>query len=145
MPSHEHLDPLINLVNQATLTPAKLDSLYRITRYRQQLNDIAERANRARLASVEFVMRHYYVYLTGRYERERVNFDGLPSNPPSNSAIHVTPKVKPRSGAGGLRRHRRQLARLILADAATPRIAGRAVLPRAATEPVLHDARLQRR
>ena len=39
MPSHEHLDPLINLVNQATLTSAKLDSLYRITHDRQRLND----------------------------------------------------------------------------------------------------------
>ena len=47
MPSHEHLDALINVVNQATLTTAKLESLARIVRYRQQLNDIAERVRDA--------------------------------------------------------------------------------------------------
>ena len=53
MPSHEHLDPLINLVNQATLTSAKLDSLYRITHDRQRLNDIAAWNNRTWFASVD--------------------------------------------------------------------------------------------
>ena len=100
MPSHEHLDALMNVVNQATLTPAKLESLARIVRYRQQLNDIAERSNRTRLASVEFILRHYYDFLRRRYEQERVRFDGLPSNPPANSPIHVTPTVRPRTGAG---------------------------------------------
>jgi hypothetical protein len=99
MPSHEHLDALINVVNQATLTPAKLGSLARIVQYRQQLNDIAEHSNRTRLASVEFALRHYHDFLRRRYEQERVRFDGLPSNPPANSPIHVTPKVRPRSGS----------------------------------------------
>jgi hypothetical protein len=99
MPSHEHLDPLINVVNQATLTPAKLESLARIVQYRQQLNDIAERSNRTRFASVEFALRHYYDFVRGRYEQERVRFDQLPSNPPANSPIHVTPTVRPRTGS----------------------------------------------
>jgi hypothetical protein len=99
MPSHEHLDALINVVNQATLTPAKLESLARIVQYRQQLNDLAERSNRTRVASVEFALRHYYDFLRRRYEQERVRFDGLPSNPPADSPIHVTPKVRPRTGS----------------------------------------------
>ena len=99
MPSHEHLDPLINLVNQATLTPAKIASLARILDYRQQLNIIAERSNRTRFASIEFVLRRYYSVVRSRYERERRRFDGLPSNPPANSPIHVTPKVRERTGA----------------------------------------------
>ena len=99
MPSHEHLDALINVVNQATLTPAKLESLARIVQYRQQLNDIAERSNRTRFASVEFALRHYYDVVRGRYEQERVRFDQLPSNPPANSPIHVTPTVRPRTGS----------------------------------------------
>ena len=98
MPSHEHLDALINLVNQATLTPAKLESLSRITRYRERLNGIAARANATPFASVEFVLQRYYAFLHARYDRERVSFDALPSNPPASSAIHVTPKVKPREG-----------------------------------------------
>jgi hypothetical protein len=99
MPSHEHLDPLINVVNQATLTPAKLESLERIVQYRQRLNDIAERSNRTRFASMEFALRHYHNVVRRRYEQERVRFDGLPSNPPANSPIHVTPTVRPRTGS----------------------------------------------
>jgi len=99
MPSHEHLDALINVINQGTLTPAKLESLARIVRDRQQLNDIAERSNRTRLASMEFVLRHYYGFLRRRYEQERVRFNELPSNPPANSPIHVTPSVRPRAGS----------------------------------------------
>ncbi len=99
MPSHEHLDPLINLVNQATLTPAKVASLARIVDYRQRLNTIAERSNRTRFASIELVLRRYYSLVRSRYERERLRFDGLPSNPPANSPIHVTPKVRERPGA----------------------------------------------
>jgi len=99
MPSHEHLDALINVVNQSTLTPAKLESLARIVRDRQQLNDIAARTNRTRLASTEFVLRHYYGVLRRRYEQERVRFNELPSNPPANSPIHVTPTVRPRAGS----------------------------------------------
>ena len=99
MPSHDHLDALINVVNQGTLTPAKLESLARIVRDRQQLNDIAARSNRTRLASMEFVLRHYYGFLRRRYEQERVRFSELPSNPPANSPIHVTPSVRPRAGS----------------------------------------------
>jgi hypothetical protein len=98
MPSHEHLDPLINLVNQSTLTPAKLDSLYRITHDRELLNDIAGRSNATWFASVEFVLRHYYGFVQRRYQQELVNFDTLPSNADSSSLVHVTPKVRPRSG-----------------------------------------------
>src|SRR4030095_534766 len=87
------------VVNQATLTPAKLESLARIVEYRQQLNDIAERSNRTRFASMEFMLRHYYGFLHRRYDHERVRFDGLPSNPPDNSPIHVTPAVRTRTGA----------------------------------------------
>jgi hypothetical protein len=98
MPSHEHLDALVNLINQGTLTPAKVESLARIVQYRRRLNEVAERSNRTHLAAVEFVLRHYHDLLRRRYEEERVRFERLPSNPPANSAIHVTPKVKARSG-----------------------------------------------
>ena len=99
MPSHEHLDPLINLVNQSTLTAAKLDVLYRLTHDKQRLNAVAQRANRTPFASAEFVLRHYYNFLRRRYQQELVDFDRLPSTTGSNSVVHVTPKVRPRSGA----------------------------------------------
>jgi hypothetical protein len=99
MPSHEHLDALINLVNQATLTPAKLESLARLVAYRQRLNAIARRSNAATFAAGEFILRHYHGFLRRRYEQERVRFDRLPSNAPVNSPIHVTPKVHERAGS----------------------------------------------
>ena len=98
MPSHEHLDPLINLVNQATLTPAKLDALYRITHDKEELNAIADRSTHTHFASAEFVLRHYYEYVERRYQEELVNFDRLPSNPPAAALVHVTPKVRARDG-----------------------------------------------
>jgi hypothetical protein len=98
MPSHEHLAPLVNLVDQATLTPAKLDALYRIAHDRTLLNDIADRGNRTWFASVEFVLRHYHAFVRRRYQRELVAFEQLPSNAPAASLVQVTPKVRPRSG-----------------------------------------------
>jgi hypothetical protein len=99
MPSHEHLDPLINLVNQATLTPAKLDSLARIQRDRRWLNGLAEWGNRTPFASAEFVLRHLYQIVARWYRADVVRFDALPSNPPQASLIHVTPKTRDRAGS----------------------------------------------
>ncbi len=98
MPSAVHLDPLVNLVNQSTLTPAKLESLAEISRDKQQLNALAERINSARLASVHFVLERYYRIVEKRYRAELGNFDKLPSNPSESSIIHVTPSVRVRQG-----------------------------------------------
>jgi hypothetical protein len=98
MPSHEHLDPLITLVNQATLTPARLDSLSRIVRDRQRLNALAGRSNRTPFASVEFVLRKLHEIIARRYGAELARFDALPSNPPQSSVIHVTPRTEGRTG-----------------------------------------------
>ena len=98
MPSVMHLDPLISLVNQSTLTPEKLDSLAAIRRDKQRLNSLAERINHSRLASIDFVLGRYYAIVAEKYRRELANFDKLPSNPASNSVVHVTPNVRDREG-----------------------------------------------
>jgi hypothetical protein len=98
MPSVMHLDPLINLVNQSTLTPDKLDSLAAIRRDKQRLSSLAGRLNRNRLASVDFVLAHYYAFVERRYREELVRFDQLPSAPPQQSVIHVTPPLADRRG-----------------------------------------------
>lgn len=98
MPSAVHLDSLINLVNESTLTPAKLESLAEISRDKQQLNALAERANSARLASVYFALERYYAVVDRRYQASLSEFDRLPSNPSGSSIVHVTPKVKARRG-----------------------------------------------
>jgi len=98
MPSVLHLDPLVNLVNQSTLTPAKLESLAALSRDRERLNALAARLNRNHLASVDFVLGRYYAFLDQRYRNELVRFSELPSNPPQRSAIHVPPPVRERTG-----------------------------------------------
>ena len=99
MPSYSHMSPLINLVNQATLTPAKLKSLAQISRHKEQLNSLAVRIDQARLASVGVVLEQYYAIVEHRYRAELLAFDALPSNPSDQSVIHVTPAVKAREGA----------------------------------------------
>ncbi len=98
MPSVMHLDPLINLVNQSTLTPDKLDSLAAIRRDKQRLNSLAVRLNRTRLASIDFVLGHYYAFVERKYREELVRFDQLPSASPQQSVIHVTPPLAERRG-----------------------------------------------
>ena len=144
MPSHEHLDPLINLVNQATLTSAELDSLYRITHDRQRLNDIAAWNNRTWFASVDFVLRHYYAFLRSRYEQERVDFRQAAIEPASELGDSRDAEGQGAQRSGRVRRHRRQLELFIDADGSAPGVKRHPVHPRAAAEPVLHDARLQR-
>ena len=99
MPSAEHLDPLINLVNQSTLTPEKLESLATIVRYRQQLTDLVGRIRTNRIASVNFVLDQFYRRRFADYVRERGRFNNLPSVPSDSSLIFVTPAVKAREAA----------------------------------------------
>jgi hypothetical protein len=98
MPSVLHLDPLIGLVNQSTLTPAKLDALAAINRDRARLNSLASMLNGNKLASVDLLGGRYYAYLDNRYRAELVAFDQIPSAPPRQSAIHVEPPVRARRG-----------------------------------------------
>jgi hypothetical protein len=98
MPSVLHLDPLLTLVNQSTLTPAKLESLTAITRDRDRLTRLAAFLNRNRMASVDFVGGRYYAYVDQRYRAELVRFDTLPAAAPGRSAIHVVPPVTRREG-----------------------------------------------
>lgn len=98
MPSAMHVDPLINLVNQSTLTPDKLESLAAINRLRQRLDSLADRLNRAPLASTNFVLEQLYAIVSRRYEDELRRFAALPSMASENSLIHLTPSVKQRAG-----------------------------------------------
>ena len=99
MPSVMHIDPLINLINQSTLTPDKLESLARISRYKRQLNTLADRINQNRIASVNFVLEQYFQIVSNRHVAEVYAFARLPSNPSESSLVYVTPKTKKRSDA----------------------------------------------
>ena len=59
MPSVMHLDPLVNLVDQATMTPEKLDTLAAIQHDKRRLNWLAGWINTTRLASIDVAAEQY--------------------------------------------------------------------------------------
>jgi hypothetical protein len=96
MPSAMHLDPLVNLVNQATLTPEKLQSLAAISQYKERINHLVGRLQRNRSAAINFVLERLHRSATASYQAELVRFSSLPSNPSESSLILATPSVAPR-------------------------------------------------
>jgi hypothetical protein len=98
MPSAVHMEPLVNLVNQATLTPEKLESLATINRLKERLNSLALRLDRTWFASTNFVVEQLYAINARRYREQLQRFAQLPAIPSENSLIHVTPRVRERKG-----------------------------------------------
>ncbi|MGH9347457.1 MAG: hypothetical protein ACRD26_09345 [Vicinamibacterales bacterium] len=96
MPSVTHIDPLINLVDQSTLTPEKLASLSAISRDKERLNELAGRLAHSRFASEHFVLEQYFEIVSKRHLAELFTFARLPSNPARSSLVYVTPKTRAR-------------------------------------------------
>jgi hypothetical protein len=99
MPSAQHLDPLINLIDQSTLTPEKLRVLAAISEYKERLNRLADRIESTRVAAVDFVLERYYEKTLDDYNRALGQFSNLPSNPSDKSLVHATPEVANRDGS----------------------------------------------
>ena len=99
MPSVQHLDPLIAMVNRSALTPGKLESLAAIFRDRQTLVDLAERIAANRSAAVNLVLDRYHAHLSARYSQELGRFSNLPANPPDNALIQATPPTRERENS----------------------------------------------
>ena len=97
MPSVQHIDPLISVVNQSTLTPEKLETLAGIFRDRRTLVDLADRIRANRVASVNFVLERYYRVVSNRYVEGLGRFSNLPSNPPDNAFVQVAPPFEGRA------------------------------------------------
>lgn len=102
MPSAMHLEPLVNLVNQATLTPEKLQSLTAISRYKARINRLVERLQRNRFAAINFVLERLHRSATAGYQAEVARFAALPSNPSQASLILATPSVTQRDESRAL-------------------------------------------
>jgi hypothetical protein len=98
MPSVMHLEPLINLVDRATLTPGKLASLTAIETYKTRVNRLAERLKTTRLASVNFVLDRLHRSARHSYQTELGRFNNLPSNTSATSLILATRPVKAGEG-----------------------------------------------
>ena len=96
MPSPIHLDPLINLIDRSTMTPAMIESLADINRYKQRLNDLAGRIRGNDVAAANFVLERLFARTLNQYQSELARFGALPPNPSEASLVQVTPAVKPR-------------------------------------------------
>lgn len=96
MPSAMHLEPLVNLVNQATLTPEKLQSLAAISLYKERINYLVARLQTNRFAAVNFVLERLHRSARASYQAEVAHFGALPSNPSNASLILATPSVASR-------------------------------------------------
>jgi hypothetical protein len=99
MPSVMHLDPLINLVNQATLTPEKLQSLAAISHYKERINYLVGRLQHNRFAAINFVLERLHRSATAGYQKELARFGNLPSASSNGSLILATPSVAARDEA----------------------------------------------
>jgi hypothetical protein len=99
MPSPIHVDPLLNLIDQATLTPARVEALARISVYKRRLNSLSERMHGSRVATVHFALDRYYMFTMNRYQEQVDGYDALPPNPPASSVLVLTPPMKKRESA----------------------------------------------
>ena len=96
MPSPIHVDPLLNLIDQATMTPARVQALARISGYKERLNALAKRMRGGRIAAVHFALDRYYVFTMNRYQAAVRAYDALPANPPASSVLILTPPLRKR-------------------------------------------------
>lgn len=92
MPSAMHLDPLMALVNQGAMTPARLETLAAIADDRATLTALGARLRTTRSAALFVGLDQYAAIVEARYRRARVRFDQLPSPGAGDSLILVTPK-----------------------------------------------------
>jgi hypothetical protein len=98
MPSVMHMDPLVALLDQSSMSGDKVEALARIQGYRRRLNAAAVRANNAWSAASYFIFSRVHAVLERQYQDEVRRFDALPAGS-GTSLIRVTPKVRPRDAA----------------------------------------------
>jgi hypothetical protein len=98
MPSAMHMDPLVTLLDQSSMSGDKVEALARIQGYRRRLNAAAVRANGAWSAALYFVFSRMHSVLDRQYQNEVRRFDALPAGS-GTSLIRVTPTVRARDGA----------------------------------------------
>ena len=89
MPSAQHMDALVALINQSALTPEKLESLAAIVDGRRRLTALIARMQSNRIAAANFVLERMYGRAFDQYTRELGRFSNLPSNPPDNALVQV--------------------------------------------------------
>jgi hypothetical protein len=99
MPSSMHIEPMVDLINQATLSSERLETLAAISRDRRQINALVARLRRNRLASINFVLELLHQRASMRHAEAAAALARLPPTPPRNSLIQLTPPVAARDEA----------------------------------------------
>jgi hypothetical protein len=97
MPSVMHMDPLVTVLDQSSLSADKVESLSRIQGYRRRMNAAADRANGASSAAMYFLHSRLHAVMARQYQDEVRRFGALPAGS-GTSMIRVTPTVRPRTG-----------------------------------------------
>jgi hypothetical protein len=97
MPSVLHLEPLVNILDQSTLTPAKIEVLANIARGREHIARLRERMRGVRFAAVNFVLEQFHAMAWRRYQADVGAFSALPPKP-ATSLVRVTPRLRVRAG-----------------------------------------------
>ena len=138
MPSVSHLLPLINLIDQGTLTPEKLQSLAAISDYKQQVNRLADILQRNRLASVGLLLGQYRAMIVNRYDEESRRFAALQSVRADQSLVSAIPPTEERAGTMLYDDIARQWAQGSVLDARPAGGARHAIRARSPAESIQH-------
>ena len=99
MPSPLHMDPLVAVIDQSTLTPERIESLAKINHDKESMNRLAARINANRIAMVDFVLTRIYARTRNEYQSELGRFANLPANAADTSIVELTRAVKARDDA----------------------------------------------
>lgn len=98
MPSSDHFMPLVNLIDQSTLTDERILALADITRSKAQLQRISTRAANARLASAWFFWQQVFRIRSASLAQQQVAFQELPAGEQEQSMMAVYPPSETLAG-----------------------------------------------
>jgi hypothetical protein len=99
MPSSDHIMPLVNLIDQSTLSGERIQALASITRSKAQLERISARAANARLASTWFLWQQVFRIQSASLGRNQVAFQELATGDTSRSMMAIYPPREDLAGA----------------------------------------------
>jgi hypothetical protein len=99
MPSSDHIMPLVNLIDQSTLTDDRIEALASITRSKAQLERISARVENARLASAWFLWQQIYRIQSASLDRQQVAFQELTAGDTGHSMMAIYPPREELPGA----------------------------------------------
>ncbi|HSN74633.1 MAG TPA: hypothetical protein VL334_06000, partial [Anaerolineae bacterium] len=99
MPSSDHIMPLVNLIDQSTLSAERIEALASITRSKAQLERISARAANARLASTWFLWQQVSRIQSASLGRKQVAFQELATGDLTRSMMAIYPPMQDRAGA----------------------------------------------